>query len=73
MMDIHEGSTVDDIGWQAQAHFVAAAKRNKPKAWQRVELLRAACALPPTLSLEQSVATISADSSVRGLHRILGC
>ena len=58
MTNMSEGSAAnDDVG--SQARFVAAAQRNKPMAWKRVELLRAVCAIPPTLSLEQSAATIS--------------
>jgi hypothetical protein len=57
MTNMHEGSPANDFG--SQARFVAAAKRSKPIAWKRVELLRAACALPPALSFEQSVAMIS--------------
>ena len=44
MTNIHEGSTANDLG--SLARFVAAAQRNKPMAWQRVEVLKAACALP---------------------------
>jgi hypothetical protein len=46
MMDIRKSSIADDFG--SQARFVAAAQRDKPMAWKRVELLRAACALPLT-------------------------
>jgi hypothetical protein len=65
-MNMHEASTTNDFG--SQARFVAAAKRNKPLAWKRVELLRDACALPPTLSLEQSAATISMPMSASAVR-----
>ena len=71
-MDMYEASLTNEN--RSQARFVAAAKRDKPMAWRNVELLRAACALPPTLSLEQSAAAISLMISAG--HRMLwlqGC
>ena len=56
MRNVLEALTANDYG--SQARFVAVAKRNKPMAWQHVELLKAACALAPAFSLEQSAAAI---------------
>ena len=56
MTNTQKASALNDFG--SLERFVAASKRAKPTAWKRVELLRAACALPPVLSLEQSVALI---------------
>jgi hypothetical protein len=71
MTNMQEGSTLNDFG--SLERFVAAAQRTRPMAWKRVELLRAACALPPMLSLEQSVAMITGPVSLgRRLDSIEG-
>jgi hypothetical protein len=58
MNKIRENSAADDLG--SQARFVAAARRDRPVAWQCVEMLRAACAVPPTLTLlPESAATMA--------------